>query len=107
MSRKFHFFGLRFKLLLLSGFLFSIPWLGYEYVWEMEKYLRAGQERTLLGTVRAVATALHERPKLFDAQALKKVGISMLIPSLILFVWMAICLTGVSSSTLCNMARTM
>ncbi|MBT1066037.1 proteobacterial dedicated sortase system histidine kinase [Bowmanella sp. Y26] len=69
MSRKFHFFGLRFKLLLLSGFLFSIPWLGYEYVWEMEKYLRAGQERTLLGTVRAVATALHERPKLFDAQA--------------------------------------
>lgn len=68
-SRKFHFFGLRFKLLLLSGFLFSIPWLGYEYVWEMEKYLRAGQERTLLGTVRAVATALHERPKLFDAQA--------------------------------------
>ncbi|GAA0374480.1 proteobacterial dedicated sortase system histidine kinase [Bowmanella denitrificans] len=67
--RKFHLFGLRFKLLLLSGFLFSIPWLGYEYVWEMEKYLRAGQERTLLGTVRAVATALHERPKLFDAQA--------------------------------------
>nr|WP_232849769.1 proteobacterial dedicated sortase system histidine kinase [Bowmanella yangjiangensis] len=60
---------MRFKLLLLSGFLFSIPWLGYEYVWEMEKYLRAGQERTLLGTVRAVATALHERPKLFDAQA--------------------------------------
>ncbi|GAB3026872.1 proteobacterial dedicated sortase system histidine kinase [Bowmanella dokdonensis] len=62
-------FGLRFKLLLLSVFLFSIPWLGYEYVWEMEKYLRAGQEKTLLGTVRAVATALHERPKLFDEQA--------------------------------------
>lgn len=61
--------GLRFKLLLISGFLFSIPWLGYEYVWEMEKYLRAGQEKTLSGTVRAVATALHERPKLFDVQA--------------------------------------
>ncbi|WP_111976591.1 proteobacterial dedicated sortase system histidine kinase [Algibacillus agarilyticus] len=62
-------FGLRFKLLLLSGFLFCIPWLGYEYVWEMEKYLRIGQEKTLMGTVRAVATALHERPKLFDSQA--------------------------------------
>ena len=35
----------------------------------MEKYLRAGQEKTLQGTVRAVATALHERPKLFDLQA--------------------------------------
>ena len=61
--------GLRTKLLLISGFLFTIPWIGYEYVWEMEKYLRAGQEKTLQGTVRAVATALHERPKLFDLQA--------------------------------------
>ncbi len=67
---KFHLrFGLRAKLLLLSSFLFTIPWLGYEYVWEMEKYLRQGQEKTLVGTVRAVATALHERPKLFDSQA--------------------------------------
>ncbi|WP_088332731.1 proteobacterial dedicated sortase system histidine kinase [Lacimicrobium sp. SS2-24] len=69
MARKRFAFGLRAKLVLVSLFLFAIPWLGYEYVWEMEKYLRAGQERTLLGTVRAVATALHERPRLFDAQA--------------------------------------
>lgn len=62
-------FGLRAKLVLLSGFLFAIPWLGYQYVWEMEKYLRLGQERTLVGTTRALATALHERPKLFDEQA--------------------------------------
>ena len=62
-------FGLRAKLVLLSGFLFAIPWLGYQYVWEMEKYLRQGQERTLIGTARALATALHERPKLFDVQA--------------------------------------
>ena len=61
--------GLRTKLLLLSSFLFSIPWLGYQYVWEMEKYLRFGQEQTLMGTARALATALHERPKLFDNQA--------------------------------------
>ncbi len=61
--------GLRTKLLFLSSFLFAIPLLGYQYVWEMEKYLRIGQEKTLVGTVRAVATALHERPKLFDKQA--------------------------------------
>ena len=62
-------FGLRIKLFLLSLFLFTIPLLGYQYVWEMEKYLRIGQEKTLMGTVRAVATALHERPKLFNRQA--------------------------------------
>ena len=62
-------FGLRGKLFLLSGFLFTIPWFGYQYVWEMEKYLRYGQEQTILGTARALATALHERPNLFDNQA--------------------------------------
>ncbi len=62
-------FGLRSKLLLLSSFLFTIPWFGYQYVWEMEKYLRYGQEQTLVGTARALATALHERPQLFNNQA--------------------------------------
>ncbi|SEL08148.1 dedicated sortase system histidine kinase [Colwellia chukchiensis] len=62
-------FGLRSKLLLLSGFLFAIPWFGYQYVWEMEKYLRYGQEQTLVGTARALATALHERDNLFNNQA--------------------------------------
>lgn len=62
-------FGLRSKLLLLSSFLFVIPWFGYQYVWEMEKYLRFGQEQTLVGTARALATALHERKNLFNNQA--------------------------------------
>jgi len=62
-------FGLRSKLLLLSTFLITIPWFGYQYVWEMEKYLRYGQEQTILGTARALATALHERPNLFNNQA--------------------------------------
>ncbi|QIR14814.1 proteobacterial dedicated sortase system histidine kinase [Shewanella aestuarii] len=61
--------GLRAKVILLSLFLLCLPWLGYEYVWEMEKYLRHGQEKTLEGTTQALATALHERPKLFDNQA--------------------------------------
>jgi len=50
-------FGLRSKLLLLSGFLFTIPWFGYQYVWEMEKHLRFGQEQTMFGTARALAQA--------------------------------------------------
>jgi dedicated sortase system histidine kinase len=62
-------FGIRLKLLFLSLFLFAIPWLGYQYVWELESYLRIGQEQTMLGTARAVATALHERPALFDSQS--------------------------------------
>lgn len=61
--------GIRLKLFFLSLFLFAIPWLGYQYVWELESYLRVGQEQTLMGTARAVATALHERPKLFNQQA--------------------------------------
>lgn len=61
--------GIRFKLLILSSFLFTIPWLGYKYMWELENYLLLGQEQTLMGTARAVATALHERPALFDTQA--------------------------------------
>ncbi|NQY37450.1 MAG: proteobacterial dedicated sortase system histidine kinase [Alteromonadaceae bacterium] len=70
MKHKFQLrFGLRSKLFLLSGFLFTLPWFGYQYVWEMEKYLRYGQEQTLVGTARALATALHERANLFDNQA--------------------------------------
>lgn len=61
--------GIRLKLLFLSLFLFAIPWLGYQYVWELETYLRIGQEQTMVGTARAVATALHERPALFDSQS--------------------------------------
>lgn len=59
-------FGIRFKLVFLSSFLLVIPWLGYEYILEMEDFLRRGQEQTVLGTAQAVATALNERPELFD-----------------------------------------
>ncbi len=62
-------FTIRLQLLVLSLFLFTIPWLGYRYVWELEQYLRIGQEQTMIGTARAVATALHERPALFDSQS--------------------------------------
>ena len=60
--------GLRSKVILLASFFLILPWLGYQYILEMEHFLRQGQEQTLRGTTRAVATALHERPKLFNAQ---------------------------------------
>lgn len=61
-------FGLRTKLLLAGASLFAIPWAGYEFVQEMERFLRQGQEQSVAATAQAVATALHERPRLFEPQ---------------------------------------
>ncbi len=61
-----HLFSIRFKLVLLSSLLLVIPWLGNRYILEMEQYLSRGQEQTVLGTARALATALSERPELFN-----------------------------------------
>jgi two-component system, OmpR family, sensor histidine kinase ChvG len=61
-----HLLSIRFKLLLFSLFLLFIPRLGYLYILEMEQYLSQGQEQTVLGTARALATALSERPELFN-----------------------------------------
>lgn len=61
--------GLRTKVIVLSSFLLLLPWLGYQYVAEMETFLRYSQEKNLVATTRALASALHERPALFDTQA--------------------------------------
>src|SRR5437763_10352092 len=61
--------GIRAQLLLVLTVFLVIPWLGYEYVRELERFLRDAQEKTLAGTAQAVATALHDRPRLFDAPA--------------------------------------
>ena len=65
---KWHL-GLRSKVILLSSFFLILPLLGYQYILEIENFLRQGQQQTLIGTTRAVATALHERPTLFNSQA--------------------------------------
>ncbi|HEX8012487.1 MAG TPA: ATP-binding protein [Casimicrobiaceae bacterium] len=59
--------GIRAQLLLVLTVFLAIPWLGYKYVRELERFLRDAQERTLAGTAQAVATALHDRPRLFEA----------------------------------------
>jgi dedicated sortase system histidine kinase len=59
---------LRAKLALVTLVLFALPWTGAWYVNEVERFLLEGQEQTLLATARAVATALHERPRLLTSE---------------------------------------
>jgi dedicated sortase system histidine kinase len=49
------------KLLLVSSLLLFIPWLGFQYVGELERLLLQTQEQGLVATARAVATALNDR----------------------------------------------
>ncbi len=57
-------FPLRAKLALVALVLLVLPWAGWLYVREIERFLLTAQEEALAASARAVATALHERPKL-------------------------------------------
>src|SRR5580700_7918754 len=69
--------GIRAQLLLVLTVFLAIPWLGYEYVRELERFLRDAQEKTLAGTAQAVATALHDRPRLFDVPPAPRESLSV------------------------------
>ncbi len=62
-------FNLTVKLMLVASTLFAIPFVGYYYIDGMEELLRKGQEQNLMGNARGLATALHERPNLFNKHA--------------------------------------
>ncbi|TVO70749.1 proteobacterial dedicated sortase system histidine kinase [Sedimenticola selenatireducens] len=65
MNHQRSFFrSIRFKLLLVSLTLLAIPWAGYRYIQETERFLRQTQETMLLGTAQAVAAILHNSPTL-------------------------------------------
>ncbi len=68
--RGFFSLGLRGQLALAALVLLALPWVGWRYVQEMEGFLLEAQEQTLLGTARAVSTALHERPALMALRSL-------------------------------------
>ena len=68
MELTFPRLSLRTKLALVALVLLALPWAGYQYVREMERFLLEGQEQALLATARAVATALHDRPRLVRAR---------------------------------------
>ncbi len=56
------------KLLLASTALLIIPWVGYQYVQEMQRYLHSNMESNLLAKVKLIAASLHERPELFKSR---------------------------------------
>ena len=58
-------FTIRLKLLVLSLAVLSIPLLGYEYLRELDRYLRTGLESSLMDAARAAAGPLHEQYTLF------------------------------------------
>lgn len=55
---------LRTKLALVSLVLLVVPWTGYRFIVEMERFLLEDQRQALLATTKAIATALHEKPRL-------------------------------------------
>ncbi len=59
--------GIRSKLLAVASIFLLVPWLGFEYIRELERFLRQAQDDSLVATAQAVATALHDRPQLFAA----------------------------------------
>ena len=59
---------IRTKLLLLVSFLLVIPWMGYESVREMEKFLLEGQEQALELTTQGISSILGNRSELFDSE---------------------------------------
>ena len=51
-------------MLLVAVLLLTIPYVGYQFVREMERYLRDGLEQSVLGAAQALAGALHDRADL-------------------------------------------
>lgn len=64
--------GIRAKIVLLSALLLALPFIGYNYVWELENVLRQGQEQTLMGSARAFSMTLNQQPALFERQRYTK-----------------------------------
>jgi len=62
-------FTIRVKLLFLSIAILSIPYVGFEYLRELERYLRDALEISLSDAARAMAGPLHEQQNLFPVRA--------------------------------------
>jgi two-component system sensor histidine kinase ChvG len=56
--------GLRARIALIALVLLIIPWVGYTHVTAIEQLLRENQQKQIVATARAVATALQDRPRL-------------------------------------------
>ena len=58
--------GIRSKILAISSLLLLLPWFAYQFIIEIEDFLKQGQQQTLLNTTSAIATSMHERGELFN-----------------------------------------
>ena len=61
--------SIRTKVLLVAVLLLTIPYVGYQFVREMENHLRDGLDQSVLGAARALAGALHGRGDLIPEPA--------------------------------------
>jgi len=68
-TNKKRAFRLRSKLLVVSLALLVIPWAGYEYVREMESFLKQSKQITLSQSAQTIATVMHNRRTLFEPTA--------------------------------------
>jgi len=57
--------NLKRQLLLVSLLTLVLPWAGYQFIYETEAALRAGQQQMLAGTARAIADSLAQYPEEF------------------------------------------
>ncbi|MDH5324927.1 MAG: proteobacterial dedicated sortase system histidine kinase [Gammaproteobacteria bacterium] len=60
------YISIRVKLVLVSLSLLAIPFIGYQYVQEMERYLRTDLETALLENARIIGTVLEDYPNIFE-----------------------------------------
>lgn len=60
---------IRGKLLLVSLLLLLVPWVGAQYIREMESYLRQRQEQDLLSRAQMVAAVLAGKPDIFKTRS--------------------------------------
>ncbi len=60
--------SIRSKLLWIVSSLLIIPWMGYYYVLETQRFLVQGQKDALLLTANGIATILNDRSELFNPE---------------------------------------
>ncbi len=57
--------SIRSKLLIISAVLLVVPWMGVNYIQDMEDFLRVNQEAELLDRAKVVAAVLQGQPEVF------------------------------------------
>lgn len=66
MLKWFRYLSIRTKLIWLVLAMFTIPWMGNQYIQEMKEFLLQGQKEALLLTAGGLAIILNERTDLFE-----------------------------------------